>query len=52
VTDGQLVIANFESRGLYAYDMNGTLVWQTDLGDKRLTLQLDKRQDLMNDFPG
>jgi outer membrane protein assembly factor BamB len=36
VTDGQLVIANFESRGLYAYDMNGTLVWQTDLGDKRM----------------
>ena len=36
VTDGEHVIANFESRGLYAYDMNGTLVWQKDLGDKRM----------------
>jgi hypothetical protein len=29
----------FESRGLYAYDMNGTLLWQTDLGDKRMRQQ-------------
>jgi outer membrane protein assembly factor BamB len=36
VTDGQHVIAFFESFGLYAYDMNGTLVWQKDLGDKRM----------------
>ena len=36
VTDGEHVIANFESRGLYAYDMQGTLVWQKDLGDKRM----------------
>jgi outer membrane protein assembly factor BamB len=36
VTDGQHVIASFESRGLYCYDMNGTLVWQKDLGDKRM----------------
>lgn len=36
VTDGEHVIASFESRGLYAYDMNGTLVWQKDLGDKRM----------------
>ena len=34
VTDGQHVIASFESEGLYAYDMNGTPVWQKDLGDK------------------
>jgi len=34
VTDGEHVIANFESFGLYAYDMKGTLVWQKDLGDK------------------
>jgi len=36
VTDGQHVIAYFESFGLYAYDMNGTLVWQKDLGDKQM----------------
>ena len=36
VTDGEHVIASFESRGFYAYDMNGTLVWQKDLGDKRM----------------
>jgi outer membrane protein assembly factor BamB len=36
VTDGVHVIASFESRGLFAYDMNGTLVWQKDLGDKRM----------------
>jgi outer membrane protein assembly factor BamB len=28
------VIAPFESQGIYAYDMNGKLVWQKDLGDK------------------
>jgi outer membrane protein assembly factor BamB len=36
VTDGQHVIAYFESFGLYAYDMNGTPVWHKDLGDKRM----------------
>jgi outer membrane protein assembly factor BamB len=36
VTDGEHVIASFESRGFYAYDMSGTLVWQKDLGDKRM----------------
>jgi len=36
VTDGQHVIANFESSGLYAYDMDGTLVWKKDLGDKQM----------------
>jgi outer membrane protein assembly factor BamB len=36
ITDGQHVIASFESRGLYCYDMNGTLVWQKDLGDKKM----------------
>ncbi len=39
VTDGEHVIANFESRGLFAYDMNGTLVWQKDLGDKTMRNQ-------------
>jgi outer membrane protein assembly factor BamB len=36
VTDGQHVIASFESRGIYALDMNGKLVWQKDLGDKTM----------------
>jgi outer membrane protein assembly factor BamB len=36
VTDGEHVIASFESRGIYAYDMNGKLVWQKDLGDKSM----------------
>jgi outer membrane protein assembly factor BamB len=36
VTDGQILIASFESRGFYAYDMNGKLLWQQDLGDKRM----------------
>jgi outer membrane protein assembly factor BamB len=36
VTDGEHVIASFESRGIFCYDMNGTLVWQKDLGDKKM----------------
>ena len=36
VTDGAHVIASFDSFGFYAYDMDGTLVWQKDLGDKRM----------------
>lgn len=36
VTDGEVLIASFESRGFFAYDMNGKLLWQTDLGDKRM----------------
>ncbi|MBK9241235.1 MAG: PQQ-binding-like beta-propeller repeat protein [Acidobacteria bacterium] len=39
VTDGEVVIATFESRGLHAYDMNGTRVWERDLGDKRMRSQ-------------
>ncbi|MGE5834689.1 MAG: PQQ-binding-like beta-propeller repeat protein, partial [Acidobacteriota bacterium] len=35
-TDGEHVIASFESRGYFAYDMNGQLIWQKDLGDKRM----------------
>jgi outer membrane protein assembly factor BamB len=34
ITDGQHVIAYFESFGIYVYDMSGTLVWKKDLGDK------------------
>ena len=36
VTDGQHVIASFESRGIYAYDLKGNPAWQVDLGDKRM----------------
>jgi outer membrane protein assembly factor BamB len=36
LTDGEHLIASFESRGLFAYDLNGKLVWQKDLGDKRM----------------
>jgi outer membrane protein assembly factor BamB len=32
VTDGKRVYAFFGSRGLYAYDLDGTLVWQKDFG--------------------
>jgi outer membrane protein assembly factor BamB len=32
VTDGARVYAFFGSRGLYAYDMQGTLAWQKDFG--------------------
>jgi outer membrane protein assembly factor BamB len=35
LTDGERVYAYFESFGLYAYDMDGTLIWEKDLGDKR-----------------
>jgi outer membrane protein assembly factor BamB len=31
-TDGRYILAFFGSEGLYAYDMNGTLVWKKDLG--------------------
>ena len=30
------MIASFESRGIYAYDMNGKLLWEEDLGDKTM----------------
>jgi outer membrane protein assembly factor BamB len=36
ITDGEHVIASFESRGIYGYDMDGALVWQKDLGDKKM----------------
>lgn len=39
ITDGEHVIAYFESRGLYAYDMNGKLAWQADFGDKKMRNQ-------------
>ncbi len=33
VTDGERVIAYFGSRGLYALDLEGKLLWERDLGD-------------------
>jgi outer membrane protein assembly factor BamB len=36
ITDGQRVYAFFESEGLYAYDMDGKLLWTKDLGDKKM----------------
>ena len=36
IADGEHVIAYFESNGLYTYDTDGNLLWQTDLGDKRV----------------
>jgi outer membrane protein assembly factor BamB len=39
VTDGEQVFAFFESRGLFAYDMDGTLLWQKDFGHKRMRNQ-------------
>jgi outer membrane protein assembly factor BamB len=31
-TDGKHVIASFGSEGLYAYDLNGNLIWRKDFG--------------------
>ena len=31
-TDGRVVVAWFGSQGVYAYDVNGTPLWQVDLG--------------------
>lgn len=33
VTDGERLFAYFGSRGLYCLDMDGELLWQTDVGD-------------------
>jgi outer membrane protein assembly factor BamB len=32
VTDGRLVVASFGSQGVYAYGVDGTLLWKADLG--------------------
>src|SRR3972149_1227411 len=36
---GASASASFESRGLFACDMDGTLVWEKDLGDKLMRNQ-------------
>ncbi len=33
VTDGERVIASFGSYGIYCFDMQGSLIWEKDLGD-------------------
>lgn len=38
VTDGEHVFAYFGSRGLYAFDMEGSLLWEKDLGDMNVRL--------------
>jgi len=35
-TDGSMVYASFGSRGLFAYTMDGQLVWSKDLGDMQI----------------
>jgi outer membrane protein assembly factor BamB len=39
VTDGERVYAYFGSRGLYAYDMDGKLVWKREFPPMRMRLQ-------------
>ncbi len=39
VTDGTHLFAYFESRGLYAYDLNGKQIWNVDFGDKKMRNQ-------------
>ena len=43
-TDGERVYAFFDSFGLYAYDMNGTLLWEKDLGDKKMRMEFGEGQ--------
>ena len=38
VTDGEVLCAFFGSRGLYCYDLDGTSLWDTDLGDMTIRL--------------
>jgi outer membrane protein assembly factor BamB len=35
-TDGDVLIASFESRGFFAYDLTGKKLWEVDLGDKKM----------------
>ncbi|MDE0126254.1 MAG: PQQ-binding-like beta-propeller repeat protein [Bryobacterales bacterium] len=38
VTDGETLIASFGSRGVYAYDMDGGLLWKKDIGPMRMRM--------------
>jgi outer membrane protein assembly factor BamB len=44
MTDGERVYAFFDSFGLYAYDMEGKLLWSKDLGDKAMRQQFGEGQ--------
>jgi outer membrane protein assembly factor BamB len=44
ITDGERVYAFFDSFGLYAFDMNGTLLWEKDLGDKKMRSEFGEGQ--------
>ncbi|HYT68829.1 MAG TPA: PQQ-binding-like beta-propeller repeat protein [Vicinamibacterales bacterium] len=44
MTDGEHVYAYFDSFGLYAYDMNGKLLWEKDLGDKKMRQEFGEGQ--------
>jgi outer membrane protein assembly factor BamB len=37
-TDGKVLIASFGSRGIYAYDLDGTLKWSKDLGAMKIKI--------------
>jgi outer membrane protein assembly factor BamB len=37
-TDGEIVLAFFGSRGLYALDMDGKPIWEKDLGDMKIKM--------------
>jgi outer membrane protein assembly factor BamB len=39
VTDGEHLFAFFESKGLYAFTLDGELIWNKDFGDKRMRNQ-------------
>jgi len=39
ITDGKLVYASFGSRGVYAYDFNGKLVWKKDFPPMRMRMR-------------
>jgi len=44
MTDGERVYAFFDSFGLYAFDMEGTPLWQKQLGEKRMRQQFGEGQ--------
>ncbi|MEO6237981.1 MAG: PQQ-binding-like beta-propeller repeat protein, partial [Vicinamibacterales bacterium] len=44
ITDGQRVFSFFDSFGLYAYDMDGQLLWEKDLGDKKMRMEFGEGQ--------
>jgi len=47
VTDGEHVFAYFGSRGVYCYDLDGTLIWKQDLGQMWKFLQFGEGTPLV-----